>query len=516
MRHFQSFLWQSGHFSHDYEANAARSEEAALRQGESPAIINRIVVTITFHNTGRNFGMKSASPFAAAFSFAALLIAQDAQAQSFALRSQNAEGVGMAFAGAAAGSIGSGSMFFNPATMTMLPGRRSEWNFMYTRPDASYSLLSSSSPVQAGTGNIGLDGGLTTASYSSWQINDRLWLGIATGSPFGLRSKPENQNYSGQIYGRSSSAKSFNVTPSAAYKVNDWISIGAGLQVQYFQADLKQATGIGGIGSLASFAGSSLGPNAGTSSLRGDDIAFGFRTGVTITPMEGTTIGIGYRSMLHHDLKGRILTNTPNPAAPSVVIPITANLNLPEALNLGVSHQLNEQWQLHASFEWQNWSRFGRIPVVAESTNLLANAAAGRVIQSLNFLYEDSYHFAVGAEYQYNPNWTFRTGLGYDKSPVKDEFRGLRISDNDRIWTSIGASYKYSERLTFDIGYTHLFVKDAPVRIQPGHPDFNPALPITFIGEAKPSIDVVSFGLKYWWDAPSHVAMVEEKPRITK
>jgi long-chain fatty acid transport protein len=447
---------------------------------------------------------------AAGLSLAALVAGSEARAQSFALRSQNAEGVGMAFAGAAAGSVGGGSMFFNPATITLLPGRRSEWNFIYTRPQASYTLESSTSPIQSGTGEIGLDGALTTASYSSWQLNERLWVGMTSGTPFGLRSKPDNQVYSGQIYGRSSMAKSFNVTPTVGYKVNDWLSVGAGLQVQYFLADLKQATGIGGSGSLAAFGGSSLGPNALTSSLRGDDIAFGFRTGLTLTPWEGTTIGIGYRSALHHELKGRVLAQSPSPLSPVFVLPITANLNLPEALNLGISHRLNAQWQVHGSIEWQNWSRFGRIPVVAQATNPFIGAVNGQVIQSLNFLYEDSWHFALGAEYIYSPSWTFRAGLGYDLSPVQDRYRGLRISDNDRLWTSLGASYAWSDWLTIDVGYTHIFVKDAPVRIEPGHPDFNPALPITFIGEAKPSIDVIAFGLKYRWDTPSRVAAVEE------
>lgn len=421
-------------------------------------------------------------------SMAAILAAAPAVAQSFALRSQNAEGTGMAFAGASAGSISGGSMFFNPATITMMPGRRSEWNVTATIPSAEYDLFSSNSPIQLGTGELGLDGAVLPSSFNSWQLTDRLWIGVTSSAPYGLRSKPENQAYAGQIYGRSSTARSINVSPTVGYIVNDWFSVGAALQVQYFKADLKQATGIAGSG--AAYNASAVTPGAPSAQLVGDDIAFGYRLGFTVKPTATTTIGVGYRSAIFHKLEGELNNTTPSPLVPFVRLPIEVNLNLPETVNVGITQQIGAQWQLHATAEWQNWSRFGFLPVVSN----------GAPITSLNFAYDDSYHFALGAEYQHDMNWTFRGGVGYDISPVSDEVRGVRISDADRIWVSLGASYKVSERLQFDIGYTHIFVEDAPVNIVPGQIDFRG---ITFQGEASPSVDVISFGVKYRWDEPS-------------
>ena len=122
---------------------------------------------------------------------------------------------------------------------------------------------------------------------------------------------------------------------------------------------------------------------------------------------------------------------------------------------------------------------------------------------SLNFEYDDSWYFSLGAEYRLTPQWTVRAGLGYELSPVNDRVRTVRISDNDRLWVGVGASYKWSERLTFDIAYSHIFVKDAAVNIAPGHPEYNPARPIIFVGEAKPRIDIISAALTWRWDDPS-------------
>ncbi len=110
----------------------------------------------------------------ATVSMAALLAAGAAQAGSFAIRSgQSAEGLGMAYAGAAAGGIGMGAMAWNPATITMFPGRNSQWNFTYLNANASYDPTSPTrlgspvgplNPIQNGSGNIGGDGAFIPAS----------------------------------------------------------------------------------------------------------------------------------------------------------------------------------------------------------------------------------------------------------------------------------------------------------------------------------------------------------------
>ena len=131
----------------------------------------------------------------------------------------------------ASGGIGIGSIGWNPATITMFPGRNSNWNATYIRPQAEYDLQFTNvlpTPLAGplfgtplGTGEIGGNGAFAPASYSAFQINDRLWLGLATGAPFGLSAKPDNYNFAGQVYGRSARIKTINVAPTVGYKVTD-------------------------------------------------------------------------------------------------------------------------------------------------------------------------------------------------------------------------------------------------------------------------------------------------------
>lgn len=430
---------------------------------------------------------------AATVSVAALLAAGAASASSFAIRSgQSAEGLGMAYAGAAAGGIGMGSMAWNPATITMFPGRNSQWNFTYLNANGSYdptsvtrlgSPVGPASPVQNGTGNIGGDGSFIPASYSAWQLNDRLWVGLTTGAPFGLRSKPENQVHAAQVYGRSAKVTTINVSPTIGYKVTDWLSIGGAVQIQYFDAKLKTASGVA--------------PASAPNIIEGDTIDLGFRVGATLTPREGTTIGIGYRSSVRQTLEGTLRT-------PVGVIPVKASLNLPDSVVLGVSQVINDQWQAHLGVEWTNWSRFRNIPIVSQLNGLPAT--------SLNFQYDDSWFFSAGLEYRYNRDLTLRAGVGYELSAVNDQNRQIYISDNDRLWLSAGASYQLNEKLKVDLGYTYIAVNKASVNYSGNHPG---QLGVYYTAEAKPYIHIVSAALTYRWDNPTETIPVVQ-PAVRK
>lgn len=426
---------------------------------------------------------------AASVSLGALLAASSANASSFAIRSVlGAEGLGMAYAGAASGGIGLGSMAWNPATITMFPGRTSNYNFTYLKAEAEYNptrgtrLTAPPVPIglaggtEGGTGEIGGKGAFVPASYTAWQLTDRFWVGVTTGAPFGLRSKQDTA-YGGQTYGRSAKVRSINIAPTIGYKVNDWLSVGAAIQGQFIKTNLKQAAGIT--------------PVSGNAILDGDSIDFGYRLGVTLTPWQGGTIGIGYRSSIRQTLKGDF-------SAPGgVYFPIRANLNLPDSVVVGYSQQINDRWQAHLGVEWTNWSRFRRIPIV--------NDATGTPFSSLNFVYDDSWFFSAGAEYKYSDALTLRAGVAYELSAVNDTNRTVFISDNDRLWLSAGASYKFNEKLSMDLGYTYIDVKKAKVNYLPGHPQFNN---VQFVAEAKPRIHIVSLGITYRWDDPKVAAPI--------
>jgi long-chain fatty acid transport protein len=412
----------------------------------------------------------------AAVSATALVSASAAFAGSFAVREQSATGLGASFAGVAAGSGGVSSIYWNPATITMNPGWQSEWHASVIFPDAkidptptTLGTVAAARGTPAGSGNIG-ENALVPASYSSYQINNNLWVGLYTGAPYGFMTKSD-LNWAGQVYGRSSKVFSFNATPTVGYKVNDWLSVGVGLQIQYIDVNLKRALAVT--------------PNAPNSILEGDNTGVGYTLGVTLTPFAGTEIGLGFRSMIHHELEGTATV------APGVVLPIKANVNLPETVTFGVSQRITDQFKIMGGIEWTNWSRLRVAPVV--------NQLSGTALTGLPFRYDDGWFFSVGAEYQWTPQFAVRAGFAYEMSPIDDQTRDVRIPDNDRYWASLGATYKWSDKLSFDVAYSHIFVNKGNINLVPGNPSY---VGLPFVAETKPSIDIVSVALKYRWDDP--------------
>ncbi len=71
--------------------------------------------------------------------------------------------------------------------------------------------------------------------------------------------------------------------------------------------------------------------------------------------------------------------------------------------------------------------------------------------------------YGIGLSYEHNDIWTFRGGIAYDESPISDQYRTPRIPGEDRKWLAIGTSYKYSDHITIDAAYTHIFVSDPSI-----------------------------------------------------
>jgi long-chain fatty acid transport protein len=374
-------------------------------------------------------------------------------------------------------------MFWNPATITMVPGFQSSLSLSAIIPQTEITPLAGTNPfllTLGPSGDLGLDAVLP-ASYTGYQFNDRLWLGLYTGAPFGLATKP-GPVWAGQIYARTTQVKNYEAQPTIGYRVNDWLSVGASLRVQYFDVRFNSAIGLPG-NPLAAF--TRFAPTGG---LEGDSYGFGYSFGATITPFIGTKIGIGFRSGIEHELEGDLNVGGP-------LRPIRANIILPESVSLGLQQQVTDSLSISATAEWTNWSRLGFPRVEDVATGNLA------AVPFIPLDWEDGWFFSIGGEYRVLPALTLRAGFAYEISPITDEVRSPRLPDNDRYWLSAGASYQFNPKLSVDFGYSYIFTDDTQVRITPGHPAFNPAVG-PLVGDVDSDVHILSFGIRYRWDDP--------------
>ena len=382
-----------------------------------------------------------------------------AHAAGFALIEQNASGLGNAYAGQAAVAADASTIFFNPAGMTLLPDRQVVMAGHLIAPNAEFNGTVSA-PI--GGGNGGDAGGLAFVpnGYFAFRLTPDVHLGIGMFAPFGLKTEYDT-SWKGRIHAIESEVKTININPSIAWRANERLSLGAGLSLQYMEATLSNATGAGS--------------PVPVGLVKGDDYGWGFNLGVLWTVQEGTRVGLAYRSEIDHTLEGDFRQNG------AVVFPtVYADVTLPDSLALSVSHRVNDQWDILADVTWTGWSDFEEL-LIRRPNNI--------PLSQVDEKWDDSLRFSVGANYRLNESITLRGGIAFDQTPVSDTYRTARIPDEDRTWVAFGVQYRLSPKSLIDVGYAHLFVKDASIsEVRSG---------VTLDGSYDASVDILSAQLTH-------------------
>ena len=382
-----------------------------------------------------------------------------ASASGFAIQNQTGSGNGNAFAGAAAAAEDAGTIYFNPAGMTNLPkghnisasgtllNRKVEFNNKGSSTTPGFGF-GSSFPLPAGDG--GDAGGLAVlpAGFWAYGIAPNLSVGLGFGPTFGNKTEYQS-DFIGRNAGFFFEMKQININPSIAYKLNDMVSLGAGINFAHNESTFKQGN------PLVMPAAGYL-PN-NYLKVTADDWAVGYNLGATFQLSPATRIGLAYRSELEFDLEGKekwkFTAAGFGPVAPLVNQKIKGELKTPANFSLAVSHKASDKLELLGDVTWTDWS------VVS---TLTVKSKAGVPLQELPYNFEDTYRVGFGASYQYNEQVKTRFGVAYDKTPVQHAAdRTMTLPDSDRIWLSFGVKYSLSKISSIDLGYSHIFFDDA-------------------------------------------------------
>uniref|UniRef100_UPI00195400FC OmpP1/FadL family transporter n=1 Tax=Serratia marcescens TaxID=615 RepID=UPI00195400FC len=142
--------------------------------------------------------------------------------------------------------------------------------------------------------------------------------------------------------------------------------------------------------------------------IKGDSWGVGFTAGALITAPTGTTLGVGYRSSVHHDIDGSI--GVPLLALAPLAGQVRAKLNTPEKVTAGITQVISPVFRMSLGFEWDNWSRLGDVGIVSKTLGVTVN--------HLPLRYKDGYTYSLGGEYDWSPNLTLRAGVSYEQSPI--------------------------------------------------------------------------------------------------
>ena len=144
---------------------------------------------------------------------------------------------------------------------------------------------------------------------------------------------------------------------------------------------------------------------------------------------------------------------------------ISAKLTTPAMLSMGVYHDINEKWAVMAEYQRVFWSSFQNLTFVGDNLNRPEEGNITQVKEN----WRDTNFYSIGTSYMLDNQWKLRLGLAYDQSAVRYAHRTPRIPDSNRYWYSAGLEYKYNEKLTFNVGYTHIIADKAKVNLRGDH-----------------------------------------------
>jgi long-chain fatty acid transport protein len=387
-------------------------------------------------------------------SLALILTMATARAAGLWLYEQGTPDVGTATAGMAARADDAATAFANPAGMTRL---RESQAMVGIQPIYGNMQFDTDASTFGGGDSGNAVGWLPSGGlFYVHSLSSDLKLGVSAGSYLGL-GMDFDDDWAGRYYLTKSELVTVFTKASVGYRVNSWLSVGAGAGVMYGKLDYKAA-----LNNL---------PDAlsdGRIEFEDSDTAFDYNFGLLIEPRADTRIGLTYNSEDDLDFKDNNKISGAGPLL-NAALNLTGlkgsdtklDFKMPKQVMLSVHHDLNDELAIMVNLGWQNWSEFGQVGVSLGAPNATSLAV------DANF--NDTWHYALGARYRLDPMWSVSAGFAYDSSPVSDSNRSVAMPLDRQYRYALGLLYELRDDLTLGAAYEYMDAGDAPVN-QSGGP----------------------------------------------
>ncbi|HAT24817.1 MAG TPA: long-chain fatty acid transporter FadL [Pantoea septica] len=388
---------------------------------------------------------------------AVALVSSHVYAAGFQLNEFSSAGLGRAYSGEGAMGDTAASASRNPATMALMDRPMFSVGAVFIDPDVD---ITGNSPTgrSLNASNIAPTQWVPNIHYVQ-PINDQWWIGASATSNYGLATE-FNDGYTAGGYGGKTDLMTGNFNLSTAYRLNEHFSFGVGFDAVYARAKIERYAGESG-------AALRIPADTQVAHLKGDEWGYGWNAGILYEVDKNNRFGLSYRSEVKVDFDGDYKSslptalnalNLPTYATGGSTIPGALTLNLPEMWEISGWHKVAPQWAVHYSMAYTSWSQF---------QELKATGSSGQTLFYKDESFKDAYRIALGTTYYYDQNWTFRTGIAFDDSPVPADKRSISIPDQDRLWLSAGTSYAFNDDASVDVGVSymhgqHVTVKEGP------------------------------------------------------
>jgi long-chain fatty acid transport protein len=340
-------------------------------------------------------------------------------------------------AGAHAGVDDASTALFNPAAMSRLESSELMVNGSVFLTETEFDI-ERASPLN-GTDAGGDAGGSAPGAglFYVRPLNENWHLGVSLAGLTGASLDYDN-DWVGRYQVQEVSLLGLALMPSVSYKVNDKLSLGLGVAIMYTELDMDIA-----VPNLNGPPGS----GDGKASVDGDDVVVAAQLSIAYQLTEQSRLGLMYNSEFDVSYNGNAEVE---PAGTAVGV--DTDLILAQRIYAGFSHDLRNDWTLHLSLGWEDWSSMDNIFLSGENNG---------VVLARNW--DDTWHVAAGVEYKLSQQWSLTTGVGYDSNPVDAEDRTADMPVDRQIRIGAGAVYTRPSGLEIASSIVYADLGDAEI-----------------------------------------------------
>lgn len=234
----------------------------------------------------------------------------------------------------------------------------------------------------------------------------------------------------------------FNIQPTVSFLFTKHFSLGIGMSMYVGTLDFRRK----GMGALPG--------EEFDIRFKGTGFQQTLNLGAIYKPIDSLTLGISFKTGKTMKLSGDV-TMTDIPASLGLGVTEASSdgstyLTIPPELSWGVAWDIRKNLKIEFDMEWLKWSEFR-----TQAFNVDSFPTYSQVIVRN---WEDSFTYAVGAEWFVKEWLGLRTGYCFNEISIPDSTYEASIPDADKHVVSFGAGFKYKKYL-MNLAYEMIFSK---------------------------------------------------------
>jgi long-chain fatty acid transport protein len=357
-----------------------------------------------------------------------------------------------------AGIATANAMVANPEAVGAIPYNAAAMGFQGSSAALGAIMIGPTFSVTTAAGRFDSTGAEWIAGpmiQGAFKVNDQWRIGFGINAPFGLETRWPYGTFpalagttplrtpAGTLslpkgnHPTSTMLQVVDFVPSVAFRVNDSLSVGAGIDIYWAKS-------------------AELNSNLGQ--MNGDGTGVGFDLGL-LYRYKALTFGVSWHSTANVDLTGDYAPLNSTLIALRQLPPAqgaSLNVNLPWRVQVGLRYAFTPT--VAAEFDWTytGWNSFRELTVIGDMT--------GAVITSDTEDWSDASAYRLGLTWRVRPTTELRCGYAYDETGQGTNHFSARVPDNDRQLFSLGLAQDLGRGFSVEASYMYVLANERNIR----------------------------------------------------